>query len=104
MDDPNSPLPGLVTGTLSPTKLLWPLDLTTDEFGAKDLCHLEARSHVEQGKGRAIVVGRLVSVAGHHGYLQTSCPGLAGHLHHLVKRSGDIALQGTDAQGVVAAV
>src|ERR1700692_13769 len=101
MDDPNAPLPGLVTGTLSPTKLLWPLDLTTDRFGAKDLCHREARSHVEQRKGRAIIVGRLVSIARHHRYLQTSCPGFAGHLHHLVKRGGDIALQRTDTDGVV---
>src|SRR5271168_2411962 len=101
MDDPNAPLPGLITGTLSPTKLLWPLDLTTDQFGAKDLCHLEARSHLEQRKGRAIIVGRLVSVARNHGYLQTSRSGLAGHLHHLVKRGRDIALQRTDTHSVV---
>src|ERR1700688_2213814 len=101
MHDPNASLPGLVTGTLSPTKLLWPLDLTTDEFGAKDLCHFEARSHVERCERRAIIVGRLVAVARHHGCLQTSCPGFAGHLHHLVKRGGDIALQRTDTDGVV---
>src|SRR5579859_1080595 len=102
MDDPNSPFPGLVTGMLSPAKLLRPLDLTTDELATKDLRHPEARSHVEQCKGRTIVVRGLVAVAGHHGYPQTGRLGLAGHLHHLVQRSRDIALERTDADGVVA--
>ena len=104
MDDGEATLFGLIAGALGPSPVARAVYVATNQLCSEDLRHREPRCDVQQREGRAIVIGRLVGVAGDHRNFEPRLSGLASHLDHFLGRGGNVALQRPYADCVVSRV